>query len=131
MSNRKIADIRNEVVAAQLKQLEEYFGEPVLPMSKYCEAFTIWTTCIINNNKDPKLVEPWGGQGKDYHDKLGHIMMDIRKSNLLARILYDKEEFRTEQCPEHKGHWSGNAMLMGNCPHACDGTGWLRAEKKK
>lgn len=52
--------------------------------------------------------------------------MDIRKSNLLGRLLYAKEKFRTRMCPLHKGHWSGHAMFFEKCPHQCDGTGWLR-----
>jgi len=54
------------------------------------------------------------------------MRIDIRKSNLLGRLLYAKEPLRTRLCPLHKGHYNGEAMFFEKCPHLCDGTGWLR-----
>ena len=47
--------------------------------------------------------------------------MDIRKSNLLARLLYAGEKVCTQKCPDHKGSWVG----QGDCHYGCDLTGWL------
>ena len=63
-------------------------------------------------------------------NEVSHVFLSIRKSNFLARVLYGGEKVRTTQCPEHKGKWNGQAMLMG-CPHKCGGTGWLREEPTK
>lgn len=129
MSTKKLTDLSDEAVQKQLKQLEDYFGEPVLPMSQYCAAFRTWADCIVKNNKDPKLTQKgWNNHGSEYAEMVMRIMIDIDKSSLLGRLLYGKEKLRTKMCPEHKGHWNGQAMMMGNCPHQCDGTGWLREE---
>lgn len=74
------------------------------------------------------LDELW--RCEDMVREVEHVFLSIRKSNLLARVLYDGEKVRTTQCPEHKGKWNGQAMLMG-CPHKCGGTGWLREEPAK
>ena len=123
MINKKVLDIDNEIVNEHLAALEEWYGEPVLPISKYCEAFETWAQCIIKANEKKARA-----QGFDYYERLHSILIDIKKSNLLARLLYDKEKFRTKECPIHKGVWNGDAMLTGNCLFACDGTGWLREE---
>jgi hypothetical protein len=84
--------------------------------------------CIVKNNTDTALVDKSGGGEHDrpYFRFLDQIRNDMRKSNLLGRLLYAKEKFRTRMCPVHKGHWDGNAMLIDKYPHLCDGTGWLR-----
>ncbi|MGD0921265.1 MAG: hypothetical protein ABSA70_05800 [Terriglobia bacterium] len=109
-----------------LQRLEKHYGEPVMPLHRFCDAITLWMNCIEKNNTDPELSKA-GYQGGRYYKFLSQIEMDIRKSNLLGRLLYGKERFRTEMCPIHKGHWHGDAMFFNRCPHNCDGTGWLRA----
>lgn len=112
-----------------LNQLTDYYGEPILPMSIFCKAITTWFRCIEQNNivEDSKIVDGEligrgsGQHGEDYYQHLRKIETDIRKSSLLARLLYGKEELRTEKCPIHKGHWSG----LGECKHGCDLEGWL------
>jgi len=42
-----------------------------------------------------------------YFRFLDEIRIDIRKSNLLGRPLYAKEELSTRMCPVHKGHCDG------------------------
>lgn len=120
------APIRNEQEAQELcRRLEKFYGEPVLPLSRFCHAVETWMDCIVKNNTDPELSES-GYHGRDYHQSLAQMRIDIRKSNLLGRLLYAKEPLRTRMCPIHKGHWSGDAMFFHPCPHLCDGTGWLR-----
>ena len=106
------------------KQLEEHYDEPVMPISRYCNALRRWARCIRERDWDREKSgeKPLhGGYGK----VLETVLMDIAKSNLLWRLLYCGQQFRTQQCPEHKGSWDGHAMLSG-CSHQCDGTGWLR-----
>lgn len=56
------------------------------------------------------------------------MTIDIVKSNLLARLIYRQEEFRTISCPQHQEHWTGlfTAKNLG-CNHGCDATGCLPA----
>ncbi len=110
-----------------IRRLEEHYGEPAWPLSKVCNAVFTWMDCIEKNNTDPQLARGSYGQGVKYYKHFRQMKVDIMKSNLLGRLLYAKEALRTERCPRHKGHWSGQAMFFEKCPHNCDGTGWLRA----
>lgn len=106
---------------AALKALCKHYRQPVLPLSRFCEAVRTWFRAIERNNTDPSLGRPGRHtQGKDYFEQLRNIERDISKSNLLARLLHAGEKLRTVPCPEHKGHWTGD----GKCQ--CEGTGWLR-----
>ena len=109
-----------------LLRLEEFYKEPVLPLHNFCQAMQLWFECIVKNNSDPALRRHDGEQGYNYFKFLQQMRIDIRKSNLLGRILYGKEPLRTRMCPVHKGHYNGEAMFFTKCPHSCDGTGWLR-----
>ena len=115
-----------------LRRLEQFYGEPVLPLHKFCQAVELWMECIRKNNTDSGLTQGRGYalQGREYFKSLNQIRIDIRKSNLLGRLLYAKEQFRTRLCPLHGGHWSGEAMFFKKCPHLCDGTGWLREREE-
>jgi hypothetical protein len=69
----------------------------------------------------------------------GVFGLRIRKSNLLYRLLYRREQLRTVACPAHKGHWAGyDSQFEGErdyavceCQYlesghwALDVTGWL------
>lgn len=122
--------IRNDAEAQELlAKLEDYYQQPVLPLHSFCKAIETWMECIIKNNTEPELVRGEGGSGYRYYKHLGQLRIDIRKSNLLGRLLYAKEPLRSRMCPIHKGHWSGDAMFFNKCPHECDGTGWLRERK--
>src|SRR5712692_7852272 len=96
-----------------LRRLEQFYGEPVLPLHKFCQAVELWMECIRKNNTDSGLTQGRGYalQGREYFKSLNQIRIDIRKSNLLGRLLYAKEQFRTRLCPLHGGHWSGEAMF--------------------
>jgi hypothetical protein len=105
-----------------VEELGTVLGEPVVPLNEFCWAITTWFRCIEQANVagDPHQ------HGHDYAAVLSHVELDIRKSNLLGRLIYGGQALRTEPCPEHNGHWTGSAMLEG-CPHGCHGTGWLPA----
>jgi len=111
-----------------LARLERFYQQPVLPLHKFCAAIELWMDCIVKKNTDSDLAGEFaeGRHGHAYFPFLNQMRIDIRKSNLLGRLLYAKEKFRTRMCPVHKGHWDGNAMFFEKCPHLCDGTGWLR-----
>ena len=68
-------------------------------------------------------------------EKIRWVFMQIRKSNLLARLLYDGQALRTMPCPEHKGHWSGckwpkDPKDLCPCMDGCNVTGWLPNEAR-
>lgn len=118
----------DEEAQAALVALRTHFKEPVLPLSKFCEAMTTWFRALEKNNTDEALrvirdPHPWrpdNQHGHKYHEHIPKILVDIKKSNLLARLLFGGEKLRTEMCPTHKGHWSGT-----DCEEGCQGTGWL------
>lgn len=58
--------------------------------------------------------------------RVERTFLSIRKSNLLARLLYSGEKLRTVMCPEHKGKWSGIEWSDNVCPHKCQLTGWVQ-----
>jgi len=115
-----------EEAQEHLALLERFYRQPVLPLHQFCAAIELWMDCIVKSNTDPELIDESGAGDYPYFPFLDQIRIDIRKSNLLGRLLYAKEKFRTRMCPIHKGHWDGRAMLLEGCPHLCDGTGWLR-----
>lgn len=130
-----------EEAQEMIRKLEQHYAEPVMPVSFYCDAFRTYAGClrdkikrlkdgpgttnesdnsIYNRNREAKRLS-------ERYVELTSIMINISKSNLLARLIYGKEPVRTEMCPKHKGNWSGLAEMV-NCKHGCDGTGWLPAE---
>ena len=90
-----------------LGRLEQFYGEPVLPLGNFCHAMELWMDCIVKNNTDPALIQEGINHGQKYFESLKLMRIDIRKSNLLGRLQYAKEPFRTRMCPIHKGHWNG------------------------
>jgi hypothetical protein len=115
---------------AMLEQLSQYYGEPVKPISQYCEAFRTWRKAIqAAYEREPE--GPWKCQYGDMARDIHETSLHVAKSNLLARLLYEGEELRTEPCPVHKGRWSGCAWGDDACPHCMSGsniTGWLPKE---
>ena len=102
-----------------LRDLREHYGEPVMPIGRYCEALATWGRCI---------EQLWASDGDEAHGAAYarhamHISIDITKSNLLYRLLYLGEPLRQQKCPIHSGHWSGYPNEP--CPHGCGHTGWL------
>lgn len=99
-------------------ELREFFGEPCMPVSKYCKALETYASLP---EKDEKFREMYR-----------RLQIDISKSCLLDRLIYCGEELRTVKCPVHKGHWSG--IKFGNDECECVGscgctTGWLSNKK--
>jgi hypothetical protein len=100
----------------QLKLLEEHFGEPVQPVSRYCGSLETWASAVRQNPDMARLSQ-----------SIGEVFLAIRKSNLLARLIYGGQKLRTRKCPVHKGHWSGCVFEDPGCG-CLDGsnvTGWL------
>ena len=145
MSNATKTDppgqMSEEEVSDTLARLETHFGEPVMPVSRYCSAIMTWFRAIENLHRREvetthggKPFKTWEwvpedareGQGHSYAHLLRRIELDISKSNLLHRLIYRKQKLRMTKCPEHNGRYDGHAMLFG-CAYGCDGTGWLRA----
>lgn len=58
-------------------------------------------------------------------DQINYVFLQITKSALLARLIYDGEKLRSTKCPLHKGHWSGLEFGSNVCPHGCQLTGWI------
>jgi hypothetical protein len=60
------------------------------------------------------------------------VFTQIRKSNLLNRLLYQGQKLRTRMCPVHQGRWSGCAWeaLPCGCQNGAGAnvTGWLLDE---
>lgn len=129
--------IENAAQAEELlRALAEFYREPVMPISRYCTALETWANCIkMNNGMYPAALIPEGfampkhgdGHGASYVAVLPGMLTDLRKSNLLYRLLYRGQPLRKRPCPQHRGHWSG--WSIEPCPHGCsDGmnlTGWL------
>ena len=128
MEKKEILSI--EEAQELLKRLERFYKEPVLALHNFCRAIELWMDCIVKNNTDTTLKQGEWGQGHKYFTFLNQMRIDIRKSNLLGRLLYAEEPLRTRMCPLHKGHYNGEAMFFQKCPHLCDGTGWLREREK-
>ena len=116
----KLSDKEAELM---LEQLSKHFDQPVLPMRRFCGAISQWFRCIENLNQEDD-GKAWK-QGAEYWQHLQKIEIDIQKSNLLARLLYEGEKFRTMKCPKHNGHLTF-AFDEPEC--ACQQTGWLPAE---
>lgn len=100
-------------------ELREYFGEPMLPVTKYCKALETYAN--LKAEKDEEFA-------KYYR----FLIIDIYKSCLLDRLIYCGEELRTEKCPKHDGHWSGINFGKDQCECLCScgcTTGWLPNKK--
>jgi hypothetical protein len=126
--------VPNERLKLMLEELEEHYGEPVKPVSTYCEALETWARALETRHNAEVLMhgKEEAERHSSYYDatsKFRRIRTMIHKSNLLYRLIYCGEKFRTRECPVHLGHWNGHAMMTGDCPHQCDGTGFLREKE--
>jgi len=109
----------------RLESLAREYGEPVLPLSVVCKAVGTWSRCIVDNNSTPLARTGRREQGAGYCELLEFILHDIRKSNLLGRLLYGKQVLRTRPCPTHQGHMDTEELITGQQGCECQGTGWL------
>lgn len=103
--------LTDEQAAQMLARLADHFGEPVMPVSRYCDALRTWSRCMLERH----------GYASRAGRAVAYVELQIRKSNLLARLIYGGEELRTRECPRHRGRWSG----VGVCRHGCGETGWI------
>jgi hypothetical protein len=101
-----------------LRRLSEYFNQPVMPIKEYCRGLETWARCIEEANETRQT-----DHGAAYAGMLRQVLRDIRKSDLLWRLLYDGQRLRTRKCPKHGGSWAGVSPVA--CPHGCGHTGWL------
>jgi hypothetical protein len=115
-----MAKFTEEQAESLLRDLTDYYGEPVLRMSSYCDAVRTWAKCMLQRSRDPKS-DYMDRDGSSWTNYIGQIELQISKSNLLARLLYGGEKLRTKRCPIHDGVWSG----IGECEHGCQLTGWI------
>lgn len=117
-----------------------HYGEPVRPVSEYCNALWDWfDACQVAAEEYDALTEEqraWRSPPPLYEIR-EHLWklryLDIGKSNYLWRRIYAGDPHRTEKCPKHKGHWSGcypPGTEHGDCECVFGGntTGWLPAE---
>lgn len=101
-------------------ELAKHYGEPVRPVSQYCNALRDWAK-VASISEDEASV-----RAATY---LHQAALQISKSNLLWRLIYGGEALRKEPCPVHEGRWSGYHWSDEGEPCACqyglDVTGWL------
>lgn len=163
--------LTDEEAEAMLARLSRHYGEPVMPIDRYCAALSTWGRVIgerlerhreelfpnIKSKDDAKQsaaykayseamdavdagnlkpgddLKRWSALLDLHTDKtlaheVAHVFLQIRKSNLLARLLYNGEKLRTKMCPEHKGKWTGIEWGNNRCPPNCQLTGWIQEE---
>jgi hypothetical protein len=110
-------NLDHEQAARMIAELEEYFGEPVQPVSVYCSALLTWRRCLERSDRSER------------HEHLAQAAQTVRlaisKSNLLYRLIYRKQQLRSVQCPIHHGRWSGYVECSAGCNDGLDATGWL------
>lgn len=124
--------LTNDEANALRSLLSKHYGEPVRPVSEYCESFRSWHKALT----DKVNREEGDEYGRDESlirakEALDALVMPIYKSSCLARLIYGEEELRTEMCPEHKGRWVGLPFGDNDCKHGCQYTGWLPNKEDK
>ena len=137
MPENQYDPLTEEEAEEMLVRLSEHYRQPVMPIGRYCDRLKEWFR-IMSRNVSKKALDAAaaassaGKPRPPFHDPYRRVLIDIRKSSLLARTLYGGETLRTEQCPVHKGTWSG--CRPGPCPHHCgsdlegrngEHTGWI------
>lgn len=78
------------------------------------------------DKKEKSSLHSRGGDLWGYEEvcrRIDYVFLQISKSNLLWRLIYNGEEPRITMCPEHQGHWSGCSWEPPPC--GCDLIGWL------
>ena len=125
------------------------YGDPVshvreerkLPVSDFCGIMRTWAWAWMKPlETDSQCMRE---RRKEFEEHWRYINRKIRKSNLLYRLLYIGEEFRTRPCPKHRGSYGGccvyDAVLepdgsLTKLPRVCECqyedylTGWLPNE---
>jgi hypothetical protein len=133
MSDIARGSLSAELVAEYTDALTRHYGEPVRPVSQYCQAFADWRRAIGEKVKRIRAGEercPWGDEGwEEICGAYDRVTTAIPKSNLLARLIYGGERLRSKPCPEHHGRWSGCVFsadeITCGCGASANITGWL------
>lgn len=116
---------------ALLKKLSEHYQQPVQPIDRYCEALRTWEHAI--RDRAQRSAEAKSRSAQDdlkMAQDVNHVFLQIRKSSLLARLLYGGEKLRSKMCPVHQGKWSGLEHSGNECHHGCGLTGWIAEPKE-
>lgn len=113
----------DDEVRVMLLKLSEHFREPVMPVSEYCGKLWEYQKALRDRADRTK-----SNDDVNHSNSVDFVFRMITKSNLLNRLIYCREELRTEMCPTHKGRWSGCVFEDNDCPHCMSGsnvTGWI------
>lgn len=129
---------RGSLTQQQVESLEEiltrHHGERVLPVSRYCMRLREYSQALDNLVKKDKEGDYGPFHSKEElataNEGFALVCNWAEKSNLLGRLLYGDTPLRKEECPVHKGRWSGCQWPTPTC--GCDDgsnvTGWLKDE---
>lgn len=120
MTDEKLTD---EEAEALLKKLSKHYGQPVMPVRRYCDALWTWMDCVEDAYKEDGAKPT--SKFADIAPRMRSLRTAIQKSNLLWRLIYGGEPLRTKKCPVHQGHWSGLPHPDNDCEHGCELTGWI------
>lgn len=104
-------------------------GIPIMPMTFFCDALKEWAYLYGAPMADAGPEE--NKRRQEIGRQAGMVFLQIMKSNLLHRMLYQGEAPREKPCPVHKGRWSGCVMpdsmeCKGACASGINVTGWLK-----
>jgi hypothetical protein len=104
-------ELTEEQAKEMLVQLTKHYGQPVRPVKEYCEALSTWFRIY---------TEKMEGDERAHYNRLS---IDLGKSDLLWRMIYNGEQLRSMKCPIHVGRWSG--FSFDGCHVGCGETGWI------
>ena len=99
---------------------------PLLRLSDVCNILRLWARTAYTPL--PEDHEHTKQERNKLFDAWSYVDIQISKSCLLDRLFFQPHEtVRTEQCPEHKGHWSGCSWSSPACAcrNGSNVTGWL------
>jgi len=116
--------------------MEQHYGEPVRPVSHYCERLASYADGLNQAIEDHQpeygcVCGPFASveAAATVRDGLRLLNQWRFKSHLLWRLIYADESLRTQKCPVHKGHWSGCYWPGDECEHGCatygNTSGWI------
>lgn len=97
------------LVESMLSDLSVFFGARVMPVSKYCEIFQKWAQTVQEESRKSS-GDPIGYPTDNLSSlqglakRLELARLDVKKSSLLARMLYKGEEPRVARCRD--GGWA-------------------------
>lgn len=122
--------LTEQEVSEYTDTLARHYGEPVMPVSDYCAKLFEYIEALENATLKGSSG-PFGSLDDAETVKFGLILLKgwAQKSNCLARLLYGNEKLRKNECPIHKGKWSGCGSTDCGCDDGPNITGWLKKDK--